>query len=681
MLVCGPVSFVVVTDSVPAQKTGLLKKLAQALQFRKRARAREQARVLDIIARSGLKDSLEATVHSLTIASDTSSKTTDSLQAQSIREVLNAIDTLEASLKRKKSAGKNDAIETPSTQVDVPVDDQDIQSLVNQVISPIDDKAQARLLQIRQLLRGKLPQTDTVLINDTMRQAYSVTLHNRASILGFYPYTDDSTGFVPDLRLVDELAWYAVGFKGATGELTGLKGWLTSKVIDTARKRGCAISLCVMSKDGKNIHSLLRSAKARQQLIDGIGRALQAQHADGVYILFGSLDAADRNAFTSFIGRLAEAIDSAPRPCRIGVRVPAYDVAAAYDLPALNAFADRFLLDFTQPLPGVAGPLAPLTGAYDNDLKTCISRCLNLDIPPGKLIACLPYYGVIYPLNRHGNGNPYTFIAYKDIRSNPAYLETRVYNPASATEQTDVNTASGHAMAHLWFDDGRTLAAKYDFILQNKLGGVAIQSLGYDWGYGELWDVLASKFAVIDTTETAIRNTQERKYVIDTWQWSIPFLSAKLEQYEFLFAYPCETTFPKVLQRKWEKAGVKNNRRNDVRYELALVLGMVSIVLLLLFVGGAGLFISKMRRTTGTWNGKKALAGILMALFVLLTMTLFMFLFLDNLVTAFGVSDSPQDCFDFPFGELFIIIGVGIGVGFFITRFFVFPLIKKEDTP
>ena len=67
--------------------------------------------------------------------------------------------------------------------------------------------------------------------------------------------------------------------------------------------------------------------------------------------------------------------------------------------------------------------------------------------------------------------------------------------------------------------------------------------------------------------------------------------------------------------------------------------------------------------------------------FILLTIISFMYFFLDTSVMFFGVSDSPADCFDFPLGTLFIFIFTGITIGVLITRFLVFPLMKKNDIP
>jgi Glycosyl hydrolases family 18 len=679
-LLSSNVTVYAIPDSTPVPKAGLLKKLAQALQFRKNARAREQARVLDIIARSGLKDSLQATARILDSLNTISADTTQ----EDIKEVLSAIDSLKRWLadSRSKSDSVKKSVRT-YTPVDVPVDDQEIQDLVNQVVTPTDAKEPERLQSVRDLLSGKTPRVDTIRTSDTSGKVYTYRVRNKATIIGFFPYTERTTDSTPDLRLIDELSWYGVGFKGSSGDMTDFNGWDTSHLTSPAREKKYRITLCVGSEKQSNILALLSNKGHQRILISDIVTELSRRGAAGVNIQFDHLPHNSRSDFTAFIISLAEALKAPGLHYRLGIRIPADDQAEAYDLKTLKEWADQLLVDFTQyDAAEEPGPLAPLGGSRNDDLKTCISRYLNMDIPPSKIIVCLPYYGVQWTVNpgqQTFKGVP-DYIEYKDLRSKYLKGQTPVYDPVAASERLDVRDKAGKLTERIWYDDEKTLAAKYDFILQNGLGGIAIQSLGYDEGHGELWDVLASKFAEVDTAVTELKSRQKAK-VLDDWQWSLPYIGAKIEQYDFLFAYPCETKFPKVLVTKWEQAGVKNNDREGIREEATSVLGILSLLFFVLFASGVLLFINKIRRVGDRWTWAKPLAAVLIFLFILFTITGFMFLFLNKHVSFFGASDSPGGCYDFPLGILFLVIFTGIAIGALITRAFVFRLIKKDDIP
>jgi hypothetical protein len=46
-----------------------------------------------------------------------------------------------------------------------------------------------------------------------------------------------------------------------------------------------------------------------------------------------------------------------------------------------------------------------------------------------------------------------------------------------------------------YYDDARSLAAKYDFVYSEDLAGIGIWALGYDEGRSELWNIMRDKFS------------------------------------------------------------------------------------------------------------------------------------------------------------------------------------------
>ena len=669
----------VAVPKVAPAKAGLLKKFAQALQFSKNARAREQARILDIITRSGLKDSLEATVRRLNAIDSGRRTAADSTERGDIRLVLNAIDALKAKLaKQQAEADSIEVAEADSNGVS-PVDEQAIQNMAKSIISPLTPAEQQHLTLIRQLLQGPQPVTEKVTVNDSLTRQYTYRVGTSMAIAGLYPFNAKEQDIRPDLRLISEVDWYSAGFDAATGHMTGARDWQTSAGLDSARAKGCGLGLCVQVHREKDIATLLDSPRIQQVLIHDIITALDTRNATGVNILFDNPPAASSAAVSGFVIALSQALQRTGHRYRLGLRIPAFAADDIYDLPTLNVYVDRFLVDFTEYQPGTPGPLAPLAGQANNSLKTSLSR-LTIPIPAAKLMACLPYFGIGWT-RQSGHWTDPQPISYHDLRIAIQHQQLAPYDPVTATERLDIHNKAGVVTRQIWYDDDVSLAAKYDFIAEYRLGGVVIQSLGDDDDYGELWDVMAAKLAVVDTTMVALRSSRKKGEVLDDWQWSWTYIDAKIEQYTFLFSYPCETSFPRVLVRKWEQAGVKNNDRNVIHKEETTVFGVLSIVLALLVVGGVVLFINRMRRVGEQWKWTKPLAGLLIFLFILLTIVAFMYIFLDTKIAAFGVSDNAADCFDFPVGTLFMLIFSGVAIGVGITRSLVSRLIKKDDIP
>ncbi|HET6253605.1 MAG TPA: glycosyl hydrolase family 18 protein [Puia sp.] len=658
----------VTPPKVTPPKEGLLKKLAQFLKFRQNARTREQTRVLAIIDSSGLKDSLQAAMTQLDKIDSAQWTLAQQAEHNDISSVLAAIDSL------KTHAGNSPDV-TPDTGPGV--DDQAIQDLVAKMLNAPNPADQQALDGIRRLLDSGNYKCDTLKINDTLSERHVYRVRNRLEVIGLYPFNTKQPASLPDLRLIDEVAWVSVGFKGGIGKLTGDLDWQKAAILDSAARQ-CRLSLCVQSQDRRNIDSLLRSPAAQVALIGEILNNLDERHAAGVNILFDDMPPDSAN-LTAFIKRLAAGLKGrGRRSYTLGIRIPAY-ATEEYDLPALDEYVDRFWVDFTKYRRNDPSPLAPLAGVGNNDLKTCISRYLNMSIPPSKLMVCLPYFGIRWTW-RSGKWISAQPITYSEIRER-ASQSLPVFDPLSATERLDSASKTGTFLQRIWYDDAVSLEAKFEFIRQNNLGGVVIASLGDDDGYTDLWDVRTAILSAIDTTTTVLRIEHKKQPPLEDWQWSWTYINAKFEQYDFILTYPCETEFPKVLIRKWEKAGVRNNDRSLIRKEESTVLGVFSIVIAILFLTGLILSINRLRNVGETWRWTKPLAAILIFLFILLTISTFTFLFLDTSIVFFGASDESSGCFDFPLGTLFTVVFIGVAIGFLITRFGVFRLIRRDDVP
>lgn len=91
------------------------------------------------------------------------------------------------------------------------------------------------------------------------------------------------------------------------------------------------------------------------------------------------------------------------------------------------------------------------------------------------------------------------------FRSHPPYKSIREvyidslnipiqFDPKSSSSYLIVSD-SNNSYRQVFFEDKRSLAIKYDWIKNNKIGGIGIWALGYDDGYSRLWNLLTEKFS------------------------------------------------------------------------------------------------------------------------------------------------------------------------------------------
>jgi len=79
--------------------------------------------------------------------------------------------------------------------------------------------------------------------------------------------------------------------------------------------------------------------------------------------------------------------------------------------------------------------------------------------------------------------------------------------------------ASNNEYHQVWYEDSSSLAYKYDWIKEKKIGGIGIWALGFDNGHSELWKLLAEKFALKEVKEAKmdvsfLRRMRSRIYYI-----------------------------------------------------------------------------------------------------------------------------------------------------------------------
>ena len=165
----------------------------------------------------------------------------------------------------------------------------------------------------------------------------------------------------------------------------------------------------------------------------------------------------------------------------------------------------------------------------------------------------MPYYGYDWPVTSNvANATvqtnktlygPVTTMTYATARGFLA-LHPEVVRQYDAAEGSGFYTywePIKKTWRQVYFEDERSLAAKYDYALTTGLGGIGMWTLDNDRGYPELWALLRSKFyAPIHkvTVNASVTNVTKRSGYVDaivhysgrnvgtvpergTWRWTI----------------------------------------------------------------------------------------------------------------------------------------------------------------
>lgn len=366
-------------------------------------------------------------------------------------------------------------------------------------------------------------------------------------VYGYLPYWRLDSGTVDRIRyeLVSTIAIFGLGIK-ADGNLdtdwVGYKEYVgdaAAAVTNAAHDRGVRVVPTFQLFDSGSLPKLtafLGSAAAQARFIGQALDLMAARRADGANLDFEPMPAEQTPRYLAFVGRFRTAMKARFPDATL---VNATSAGAGKDLIlGLVPLVDRQLImtyNYRWTGSTVTGAIAPLDHATRN-VKLHIARILQW-APAKSVLLGVPYYGYDWPVtsevpNAGVQSNKTTWGAVKSI----TYGSARDFlaSHPEAVRQYDALEGSGFytywdpvklTFRQAYFDDERSLSAKYDYALVTGLAGIGIWTLDNDRGYTELWDVLRSKFyapvyaAVVNTSVKSV--TRSSGYVYATVRYSV----------------------------------------------------------------------------------------------------------------------------------------------------------------
>ena len=327
----------------------------------------------------------------------------------------------------------------------------------------------------------------------------SLALRLKKEVFGWHPYWSKDKYKRYRYDLLTAISYFSYELDPETGSYTTLHDWKTTPMVDMARKNNCRIYLTVTNLGEINNRAFLSDFTAQKNSLSAIVEAAKMRYADGVTLNFEVVPGDLRDNLSLYVVGLSNALKA--EGMELNMTVPAIDLRNAYAVEDLLNHVDQFILmgyNYYTRGSTVAGPEAPLRSGEiwkGGSLETSVATYLG-KIPKEQLILALPYYGSVwdapYAIIPTINSDFVKHITYADVRKK--YINPPVYDTISYTAYYMESRGGDAGYTQTWFDNERTLAKKYDLVLDNDLYGVGIWALGYDDGYNDLWKVLEEKF-------------------------------------------------------------------------------------------------------------------------------------------------------------------------------------------
>jgi spore germination protein len=271
-------------------------------------------------------------------------------------------------------------------------------------------------------------------------------------------------------------------------------------ILQIARRNRTAPMLSVTNILGANfdtnmISTILNSDSLIQKLIGNILTLLKSKGYYGVVIDFERIPPEDRNKYSSFLQKLVTALH--PSYIVAAALAPkTYDITSgswhgAHDYKAIGAIVD-FVIIMTYEWGWSGGP--PMAVAPLNEVRKVISYAVSV-IPPKKIMMGMPLYGYDWTLPYLPGGE-----FAESIGNQEAVDRARQYNAAikydipSESPNYEYSDSSGKRHA-VWFEDARSVQAKYKLVSEYGLRGVSYWVLAQP--FPQNWQVLDDMFNIV----------------------------------------------------------------------------------------------------------------------------------------------------------------------------------------
>ncbi|MCD5323728.1 MULTISPECIES: glycosyl hydrolase family 18 protein [Pontibacillus] len=245
--------------------------------------------------------------------------------------------------------------------------------------------------------------------------------------------------------------------------------------------------------DPELAHDLMANENKRKKLIENLYMVLDRHDYKGVVIDFEGLRPEDRSLFSSFIKQVGERLHPHNMEVHIAVppmsgsRSPSY--AAAYDYKTLGRYADSlFLMTYNWHwLGGASGPIAPI-----QEIKKTLDFATSV-VPREKLMLGIPMYAYDWVVSKEGvKGKAYSV---QHAISKYIQHESSIhYDEQSEAPWFRYKDEAGRTH-EVWFEDPRSLLAKFELVRGYRLGGMGAWQLDFSIRQSET--LLRSEFNVL----------------------------------------------------------------------------------------------------------------------------------------------------------------------------------------
>ncbi|MBI2356912.1 hypothetical protein HYV12_02600 [Candidatus Dojkabacteria bacterium] len=419
--------------------------------------------------------------------------------------------------------------------------DRKIEEIVKtEVVKKVDSPKTIHMIEEERYSKGsykweesgsEVSNTRSLSVED--RQLMYANSNSDKEVMGFLPYWQLSRYSTMQYDKLTSVAYFALtcydNGEWVTND-SGYSGFHSgnfTNMVTLAHQKNAKVILVVKNFHNRSIRDLVaNTGGAGDKLITNIVNAVRSKGLDGVNIDFEYIPDSNypvtttlRSNFVKWHDKLADRMHTEFPGSIVSTDVFGSSAAgySAYDIAGLGATSIDYIMfmnyDYITTSCYDGKRIFPMSPLYGN---AAIATNWNVSYhlaeaakqaPSKKILQGIPYYGIDFEVRTSDkdlyNARILYYSGCKGIIETYGSIvdpEFDVYHNSNSIKWNNSEKATwyvylyGGKWRHGYYDDPRSLGAKYDYVRSAKLGGIGIWALGYDAGSNDLWNTLRDKF-------------------------------------------------------------------------------------------------------------------------------------------------------------------------------------------
>jgi spore germination protein YaaH len=336
------------------------------------------------------------------------------------------------------------------------------------------------------------------------------TSGERFFVAGYHPYWADDAWTLYPWDVLDEVYFFEIEV-AADGTLADAHGWPDAGLSSRAAEAGVRVVPTVSLHDAAAFSALFADPARADRLVEQLIALLEATPGlAGIHLdfeVFEPVDPEVRDGYTAFVASVERRMADVDPSWSLSVFALAFDDDDVFDERAIAESADFLVVqgyDFHSRAEASTGPLAALRGWGRLNWETVVERFRAFDVPSRKLVMAVPLYGYQWPAESDAPGAATRGVAVEmpltaraDVMPDlpRAHAQAELYGLRRDLESGAPYYAfqDSNGWHQGWLEDAESLRAKYAFIRERGLGGVALFPLAY--GNAAMWEDLRDAFS------------------------------------------------------------------------------------------------------------------------------------------------------------------------------------------